>query len=92
MKTIILLASFSIFGMACADPNMKNLEAKLEESKCKTEFSQFVLENGINIMVLAKEKGFEAELDNFQKSQNDTLVSCSQLKEQWDKLSTMTIK
>lgn len=92
MKTILLCASLSIFGIACSDSKVKNLELKLEETKCKTEFSAFVLESGTNIMMLAKEKGLETELDSFQKSQNDTLVSCAQLKEQWEKLSEMVNK
>ena len=91
MKTIILLASFSIFGMACADPNMKNLEAKLEEAKCRSEFSKSLLDNSMNTMLLLQQE-HKSELEAFQKLQADTTVSCDSLKNEWRKLTDLPSK
>ncbi len=90
MKTIILLASFSIFGMACADPNMKNLEAKLAEAKCRSEFLKS-LDNSINTMLLLQQE-HKAELEAYQKLQSDSTVSCDSLKNEWRRLTDLPSK
>lgn len=83
----------TVFFISCAEnTELKNLEKKSEELKCKADFGMFLLDNSMNIQVLLKQKGFEKELDEFMKMQNDTTVSCEQLKNKWTELSDKATK
>jgi hypothetical protein len=87
MKQLLFSIAISIVCISCEDPKMKKFEAKLEDSKCKSAFTKELLENGINTMLLAQEQGYKAELESFQKLQNDTSINCEELKAEWRKLS-----
>lgn len=84
-NSIIFVCTGLLF--ACSNPEMDKLQQKLDESKCRVEFSNYLLENGIIITNGLKENGFGSELDQFEKMQRDTTVTCEQLKAEWDKLS-----
>jgi hypothetical protein len=88
-KKQLSVLSFTIFLFSCSTPELDSAKKKLEESKCKVEHAQFVLENGMNTMLLAKKLGLEKELENYNKIQTDSTISCDSIERAWKNISDL---
>jgi uncharacterized lipoprotein NlpE involved in copper resistance len=97
MKKIIITSCVLFSLMACGNstskPESKQLSKeeliakKLEESKCKVDFSMHLLENTMNTQARLINKGFKKDLDAFHELQKDTLITCDSIHKAWDNLS-----
>ena len=87
---VVYLFSFlCIVSFSCSNPELDAAKKKLEESKCRLEKSQEILENGTNQMLLAKKIGLDKELEAFNKVQADTTISCDSLTNAWNHFSDL---
>ena len=92
IKTLTYLVLLT-FLLACSETaEQKKTNSKLEELKCRAEFSKFLLENTMNTQLLLEEKGYKDELEEFRGIQADTLVSCDSIKSAWETLSSKALK
>ena len=97
MKKILFnIATFAIFSCgesslqsqlqdsAQSKKELSTLEAKLKETKCRTEFSEQLLE--FSSTTERVYRTLPKEYNEFQKMQTDSTVSCDSLKTIWRKL------
>ena len=87
MKKIIVSLCLLSGLYACEDSKMKELDAKVEESKCRAEFASWLYEHSLNTELLLIQNGYQDEVDAFHMLQKDTLISCDSLKKVWSDLS-----
>lgn len=92
MKKVILFAGIILSMASCETQQQKDTAKKLEELKCKADFSMFLLENGTNIEVLLRRQGFDKEVDAFYELREDSLVSCDSIQNAWRNLSAKTLR
>jgi len=92
MKKVILFAGIILFMASCETKQQKDTAKKLENLKCRAEFSIFLLENSMNTQLLLIDQGFEKDLDAFNEMRKDTLISCDSIKTAWDNLSAKALR
>jgi uncharacterized protein YaaN involved in tellurite resistance len=96
MKKILQILVIAIVFSSCVYPEkeaaMAAAKKKQEEAHCKVDLTKSILENGMNIMLLANQVGLKKQVDNFNKMQSDSTISCDSLKKAWDNLSDLTSK
>lgn len=96
MKKITQVLVITILLSSCVYPEQEaalaNNKQKSDEARCKMEQSKFVLEYGMNIMILAEQKGLKKQVDNYNKIQTDSTISCDSIIKAWDNLSDLVSK
>jgi poly(3-hydroxybutyrate) depolymerase len=96
MKKISQVLVLSMVFYSCVYPEqeaaMAAAKKKADEAHCKADFAMSILENGMNTMQLATQVGLKKQVDNFNKMQSDSTISCDSLKKAWDNLSDLTSK
>lgn len=89
-----LLINFTIsfafmFILGCSNPELDAAIKRGEDLKCKAEQISEISQNGTNTMLLATKIGLKKELEEFNKIQSDTTVSCDSLKNAWYRFSDL---
>jgi hypothetical protein len=94
MKVLKIISITFIFSLinSCSNPELEAAQKKQEEIDCKVEFSKLLLENSLNIEVLAGKVGLQKEIDDFHKLQSDSTVSCDSIKNTWNRLSDLVLE
>jgi hypothetical protein len=82
MKKLILLSVVSLL-CSCGDPKLKDLEAKLEDTKCKTEKMTELLQYD-NILAMSVNLNIQKEYDKAFASFSDSTLSCDEANKKWD--------
>jgi hypothetical protein len=95
MKRILQVLVLAMVFSSCVYPEQEAALAaakkKQEEAHCKLEQTKLVLESGMNIMTLAKQVGLKKEVDNYNKIQSDSTISCDSIKKAWNNLSELAL-
>jgi uncharacterized protein YaaN involved in tellurite resistance len=95
MKKILQVLVMAIVFSSCVYPEQEAALAaakkKQEEAHCKLDLAKSILENGTNIMLLANQVGLKKQVDNFNKMQSDSTISCDSLKKTWDNLTELAL-
>jgi len=92
MKKVIFLIAVSFAIISCSDSGsqsktqtkLQKEEMKLEELKCRAEFSKQLLDYENTTIMVASE--LPKEFKEFQKLQTDSTVTCDSLKNTWENL------
>jgi PBP1b-binding outer membrane lipoprotein LpoB len=96
MKRILQVLVLAMVFSSCVYPEQEAALAaakkKQEEAHCKLDLAKSILENGMNTMQLATQVGLKKQVDNFNKMQSDSNISCDSLKKACDNLSDLTSK
>jgi len=88
-KTLVLILGVVLLNSCQTIEEKKKadeLGAKLEEAKCRADFSHQIYEYGMNHMRMGLEVGMKKELDDFQKLSADSTVNCADRKKAWEEL------
>ena len=95
MKRILQVLVLAMVFSSCVYPEqeaaMAAAKKKQEEAHCKVDLAKSILENGMNIMLLANQVGLKKQVDNFNKIQSDSTISCDSIKKAWDNLSELAL-
>lgn len=81
----LLFALPVLFG--CENPELKALEEKSKEAKCKVDFLKDHFDNSMNTIILGEKLGFKDEIESFNALKSDSLCSCDSLTQTWSDLS-----
>lgn len=92
MKKVILFAGIILSMASCETQQEKDTAKKLEELKCRAEYSKFLLENSLNTQALLIKQGYKKELDEFNEMRKDTLISCDSIRNAWNNLSSKALR
>jgi hypothetical protein len=95
MKKVLQVLVLSLVFSSCVYPEqeaaMAAAKKKADEAHCKADLAMSILENGMNTMQLATQVGLKKQVDNFNKMQSDSTISCDSLKKAWDNLSELAL-
>ena len=67
---------------SCEDPEAEKAKKELEESKCREETLDEIVEN-YDMLTLGISKGFEKQTKEFQMAYKDSTKNCASLKKSW---------
>jgi uncharacterized protein YaaN involved in tellurite resistance len=94
MKRILQVLILALVFSSCVYPEqeaaMAAAKKNSDEAHCKLDLAKEVLE-GTNIILLANQVGLKKQVDNFNKMQSDSTISCDSLKKTWNNLKELAL-
>jgi hypothetical protein len=83
MKKILFLCFIVLSAVSCNDSNLKALEAKSKDSKCKLEKMQELM-GYENILAMSISLKLEKEHEKAIAAFSDSTKTCEQANQEWD--------
>lgn len=89
MKSFFKVLAIVVVLFSCSNPELDAAKKKQKEGECLLALKRNILDNGTNVIALAQKIGLEKELNEFNKLQSDSTISCDSLRNSWNRFSDL---